>query len=253
MRPAESRSRTARQGRERDPMTSTAIDPLTVDLQREYQETREDGVDFMQAVSWYAGEPHTDDPECADPEVAIYCRTLNHVIPDKYRNSMLRPMVEMVANSRAEWPLATAYRRDYIATRILSFAVQIELETAGYDDYAAYLRQMDERREVAHRHLDVLHSILETSFIRKAAKGRHSAHRVLVETEKAVKQIEERLSQEAGCEYVPRHFMMVNAAFELPTLAVNGELAGWEEDRVWKRAVSLIEQVLTPDATSRER
>src|SRR5690606_6982434 len=62
----------------------------TITLQRGAHETREEGVSFMEAVAWFAGEPHTDQPACVSPVLAAFARAWNDELPDDERQELTR-------------------------------------------------------------------------------------------------------------------------------------------------------------------
>lgn len=60
------------------------------------------GMCAMEMVAWLAGEPHSDDPQCACPVTAAVVRCLNDsVATDAEREQLLRPLVPHLVNSRA--------------------------------------------------------------------------------------------------------------------------------------------------------
>ena len=63
-------------------------------------ESAAEGVCFMEAISFFAGEKHSDHPECACPVLTSYGITLNDWMPDGIRNRLLRPLVPLVAGTR---------------------------------------------------------------------------------------------------------------------------------------------------------
>jgi len=104
--------------------------------------TREAGVCVMELVAWFAGERHSDKPQCACPVIASFARQLNDNLTDEYRQR-LKPLIPALALSRAEWPVPL--KRAFIAA---DYAVRvfapIALEARGRTKDAARLRGLAE-------------------------------------------------------------------------------------------------------------
>jgi len=60
----------------------------------------QDGMCFMEMTAWFAGEPHSDRPECACPVLGRYGMTLNDAMPDNMRDRLLKPLVPLIAGTR---------------------------------------------------------------------------------------------------------------------------------------------------------
>ena len=56
------------------------------------------GVCLLEAVSWLAGEPFSDHPECVSPVLAAFGRALNDALPDAERQRLL-PLVPLLVGS----------------------------------------------------------------------------------------------------------------------------------------------------------
>jgi hypothetical protein len=61
----------------------------------------EEGACVMELVSWVAGEPWSDHPECVCPVIAAFLRAWNDGLPDGERDTLLRPLIPLVMNTRA--------------------------------------------------------------------------------------------------------------------------------------------------------
>ncbi len=70
-------------------------------LRRGSHPTRNDGMCAMEMVAWLAGEPHSDEPECACPVIAAFVRACNDTMGDAARSRCLRPLVPMLVNTRS--------------------------------------------------------------------------------------------------------------------------------------------------------
>jgi hypothetical protein len=61
---------------------------------------RSRGLCVMEAVAWFAGEPHSDRPACACPVIAAYARRTNDRFDQEYRNA-LRERIPRLVGSKA--------------------------------------------------------------------------------------------------------------------------------------------------------
>jgi hypothetical protein len=59
-----------------------------------------DGLCFMEMAAWFAGEKHSDKPECACPVLGAYGIRLNDRMPDDVRDWLLKPLVPMIVGTR---------------------------------------------------------------------------------------------------------------------------------------------------------
>ena len=59
-----------------------------------------DGLCFMEMAAWFAGEKHSDKPECACPVLGAYGIRLNDSMPDDVRDRLLKPLVPMIVGTR---------------------------------------------------------------------------------------------------------------------------------------------------------
>lgn len=128
-------------------------------LRRGSHPTRGDGMCAMEMVAWLAGEPHSDEPECACPVIAAFVRAVNDGLPtDRARDQLLRPLVPLFVNSRGS--VVDERRRGLlVADACVRQFVPHLLEKRGYRTEAAALRELPpvtshERARVALRALD---------------------------------------------------------------------------------------------------
>src|SRR5690606_35073930 len=63
-------------------------------------DSREAGMNAMEAVAWIAGEPHSDTPECTCPVIAKFIRSWNDALPDEDRTRLLRPLLPALIGTR---------------------------------------------------------------------------------------------------------------------------------------------------------
>ena len=66
-------------------------------------ESPEQGLCFMEMVAWFAGEKHSDRPECACPVLGSYGIAANDSMPDEARDRLLKPLVPLIAGTRGTW------------------------------------------------------------------------------------------------------------------------------------------------------
>ena len=67
----------------------------------------------MEAVSFVAGEPWSDHPECACPVISSFLRSWNDGLPDDERDALLRPLIPRLIGTRDFAALET--RRSFMA------------------------------------------------------------------------------------------------------------------------------------------
>src|SRR4051812_29594083 len=60
---------------------------------------REKGVCLMEAVAWFAGEPHSDRPQCASPALTSFGIALNDSFPEEHRQK-LKPLIPLLVGTR---------------------------------------------------------------------------------------------------------------------------------------------------------
>ena len=54
----------------------------------------------MEAVSYIAGEPWSDHPQCASPVIAAFLRAWNEALPDEDRDRLLKPLIPRLVGTR---------------------------------------------------------------------------------------------------------------------------------------------------------
>ena len=59
------------------------------------------GACVMEAVSYVAGEPWSDHPQCCCPVIAAFLRAWNDGLPDDERDALLRPLIPRLVGTRA--------------------------------------------------------------------------------------------------------------------------------------------------------
>ena len=89
----------------------------------------EDGVCFYEAVAFFAGEPHSDQPKCACPVLTSYGIKLNDRMPDDIRNELLVPLIGQVAGTRDG--AAEQERTEFLAMWAVNKIAPIALRAQG--------------------------------------------------------------------------------------------------------------------------
>ena len=118
----------------------TTIDLDVVEIKHGSHSKPEDGACVMEWVSIFAGLPFGDHPECTDPVVAQYARSLNDAMPDDQR-WRLRPFIPQLAATKNGCPPAkrALLCADY-AVRVFAVAA---LKDAGLDEWADRLAALE--------------------------------------------------------------------------------------------------------------
>ncbi len=80
-------------------MKHIPLDDVT--LRKGAHDNRKDGVCLLEAVAWFAGEEHSDGPECACPVLIGMGQQLNDLLPDHKRIRLL-PMVPRIVGTKGD-------------------------------------------------------------------------------------------------------------------------------------------------------
>ena len=75
------------------------IDLTTLTLAKGGHEDRTEGTCLLEAVAWFAGEPHTDRPSCTSVVLGSMGRGLNDVLPDEKRQQLVPFVPRMVGTA----------------------------------------------------------------------------------------------------------------------------------------------------------
>jgi hypothetical protein len=105
-----------------------------VRLGRGQHSSPEAGMCFMEMVSWFAGEKHSDQPKCACPVLGAYGIRLNDSMPDDLRDRLLKPLVPLIAGTADK---ASEHRRaEFLAMWAVNRVLPILLRARGFADHA---------------------------------------------------------------------------------------------------------------------
>jgi hypothetical protein len=99
----------------------------------------DEGVCLLEAVAWFANEPHSDHPSCVSPYLAAYGRRLNDVLPDDRRQELvpLIPRLAGTANDGKDFA-----RRALALDHVYRVAAPRWFDLAGFNAQAAALRAL---------------------------------------------------------------------------------------------------------------
>ena len=120
----------------------TTLDLNTLTLTHGQHATRDDGVCLAEAVAWWAGEPHSDHPACADTTLGAFARVWNDGMRSQQERNMLLPFVPALADTAGTGP--DADRRGWMACDwLVRVHTPMWLDLAGLDGHATALRALD--------------------------------------------------------------------------------------------------------------
>lgn len=116
----------------------TDIDLDSIHLAKGLHRRPKDGMCLMEAVAFFAGEPHSDRPQCVCPVLAAFGRAWNDALPDEDRNRLLRSFIPRLIGTRST--VEAQERRAFMATDwLVRVAAPAWLRAAELDDAAAEL------------------------------------------------------------------------------------------------------------------
>jgi hypothetical protein len=105
-----------------------------VRLGRGQHSSPEAGMCFMEMVSWFAGEKHSDQPKCACPVLGAYGIRLNDSMPDDLRDRLLKPLVPLIAGTADK--ASEQQRAEFLAMWAVNRVLPILLRARGFADHA---------------------------------------------------------------------------------------------------------------------
>ena len=113
-----------------------------LELKHGAHDSPDDGLCVMEAVAYFAGEPHSDKPKCCCPTIAAFLRSWNDTLKDEERQ-MLKPyaLKAIGTNKGKELSEKRAYM---VADWFIRTYTPTWLELAKLNDRAATLRALPE-------------------------------------------------------------------------------------------------------------
>ena len=82
-------------------------------LKKGSHSTIAEGACVMELVSYVAGLPFSDHPECVCPVIGAFMRAWNDGLPDSERDALLRPLIPVILNTRGNKTMER--RRSFMA------------------------------------------------------------------------------------------------------------------------------------------
>jgi hypothetical protein len=146
-------------------MTTTALDLDQLHLDNGSHDSRTAGVCVMEAVAWFAGEPHTDRPQCASPVLTGFAMNLNDRWDDVARQRLVS-FVPRLAGTRDGRDEA----RSYLALDwLIRTYTPAWLDLAGLSESAQELRGL--RRIVDMSAAEAAGPVVRSAQAKSAAAG----------------------------------------------------------------------------------
>ena len=121
---------------------------LQFDLRAGGHDSLASGACVMEAVSWVAGEPWSDHPQCACPVIGAFLRTWNDGLPDDERNDLLRDLIPQLVGTRST-PEVEQRRATMAADWLVRVHTPAWLRLAKLDAQAAALEALPEITDFA--------------------------------------------------------------------------------------------------------
>jgi hypothetical protein len=121
-------------------VTTPKFDLDTLTLAHGSHPDRADGLCVMEAVAWFAGQPHTDRPACVSPILTGYAMNLNDQWNDQARQQ-LKPFIPRLPGTAGD---GADERRGYLALDwLVRTFTPAWLDLAGLADDATALQELD--------------------------------------------------------------------------------------------------------------
>ena len=108
----------------------------------------EDGACIMEMVSYLAGEPWSDAPQCVAPSIRSFCMGWNDALPDAERTRLLRPYLTKVIGTNTGNPEHELQRFWMLADWTVRTSTPAWLRLAGLEDDARVLERLSELKTV---------------------------------------------------------------------------------------------------------
>ena len=101
----------------------------------------EGGLCLMEAVAFFAGERHSDHPECVSPELGAWGREVNDAMPDARRQELKAFIPDMVGTAGDGRDEVRAFMCDDFAVRVMA---PMALDATKLREQAEWLRELPE-------------------------------------------------------------------------------------------------------------
>jgi len=100
----------------------------------------ESGLCLMEAVAFIAGEPHSDQPKCADPVLATFGRSINDFMTDDERVHLV-PFVAKLVGTVGDHNLSLR-RAMLLCDGVIRQILPVAFEAIGFNDQAENLKKL---------------------------------------------------------------------------------------------------------------
>ena len=100
-------------------------------------EDPQSGMCFMEMVAFMNGEAWSDRPDCACPVIAGYCRAINDLMPQEWRDKLQKFVPRLIGTVSDEH---TQERTEYLAMQAVTVFAPISCDKAGLQEQANLLR-----------------------------------------------------------------------------------------------------------------
>src|SRR3954470_6189160 len=109
-------------------MSTAAFDLEKLDLKKGAHAQRDAGVCLMEAVAWFANEPHSDRPQCACPVLTSFGISLNDRFSAEERQ-LLKPLIPKLVGTRSTPEIQTK-RAYFLADKSIRVFTPMALRAA---------------------------------------------------------------------------------------------------------------------------
>ncbi|MEO1169938.1 MAG: hypothetical protein AAFW97_14630 [Pseudomonadota bacterium] len=106
------------------------------------------GLCVMEMVAWFAGEEHSDRPQCACPVLGRFAMNLNDAMPGGVRDRLLKPLVPLLAGTRD--PESEIVRAEYLAMQVVRSTLPPVLRQVGLGEHADACEAVSDLKEAAY-------------------------------------------------------------------------------------------------------
>ena len=100
-----------------------------------------DGMCFMEMAAWFAGEEHTDKPECVSTVLGKFGIVLNDNMEKDTRDLLLKPLIPLVVGTYD--PENELRRAEFLVMWVINKILPLNLRLHGYDKLATLCESAD--------------------------------------------------------------------------------------------------------------
>ena len=103
-------------------------------LARGNHKSPDEGLCFLELAAYFAGEEHSDKPDCVCPVLGAYGVRLNDSMPDGVRDRLLKPLVPLIVGTRDK--ASELKRAEFLAMWAVNRVLPIILRARGFGERA---------------------------------------------------------------------------------------------------------------------